>query len=168
MEGVAIGDLAARFQKRAILVKAVSDHADSDKDDSFREFACRASAEVLMAFLLKHLEPEGWRGGREPEEAGEHRRFEMPDGGARVDEFLARVERVALLRDPGASVTRHRAPAPFAGVLEVAAKDGARVEVRVIGAVDQSITEDLVTRYQTEVESPPAAPSAPSRIMRIW
>jgi nucleoside phosphorylase len=28
MEGAAIGDLAARFQKRSILIKAVSDHAD--------------------------------------------------------------------------------------------------------------------------------------------
>ena len=58
MEGAAIGELAQRSGKRAILVKAVSDHADHDKDDSYRAFACRASAEVLLAFLARHFEPE--------------------------------------------------------------------------------------------------------------
>jgi len=57
MEGAAIGDVAARFEKRAIVVKAVSDLADEEKDDSFRNFACRVSAEVLMAFLLKLFDP---------------------------------------------------------------------------------------------------------------
>ncbi|WP_438025438.1 HEAT repeat domain-containing protein [Sorangium sp. So ce233] len=57
MEGAAIGDVAARFARPAIVVKAVSDHADNEKDDSFRKFGCRASAEVLLAFLRKHLDP---------------------------------------------------------------------------------------------------------------
>lgn len=57
MEGAAIGDVAERFKKPLIVVKAVSDYADEEKDDSFRKFACRASAEVLMAFLLKYLDP---------------------------------------------------------------------------------------------------------------
>ena len=39
MEGAAIGEVAARFKKQAIVIKAVSDHADEDKDDSFRTFA---------------------------------------------------------------------------------------------------------------------------------
>src|SRR5262249_3937478 len=54
MEGAAIGELARYFDKRGIVVKAVSDHGDMQKDDAFRKFACRASAEVLMAFLLDH------------------------------------------------------------------------------------------------------------------
>ena len=57
MEGAAIGEVAARFERRMLVVKAVSDFADEEKDDSFRGFGCRASAEVLMAFLLEHLEP---------------------------------------------------------------------------------------------------------------
>lgn len=57
MEGAAIGEAAARFARPAIVVKAVSDHADHEKDDSFRKFSCRASGEVLMAFLQKHLNP---------------------------------------------------------------------------------------------------------------
>jgi ABC-type multidrug transport system ATPase subunit/nucleoside phosphorylase len=52
MEGAAIGALAQQFDKRGIVVKAVSDHGDLEKDDTFRKFACKASAEVLIAFLL--------------------------------------------------------------------------------------------------------------------
>jgi hypothetical protein len=70
MEGAAIGDIAGRFERRAIVIKAVSDHADQDKDDSFRAFACRASAEVLMAFLRKHLDLGRDAGARE-QEAGD-------------------------------------------------------------------------------------------------
>ncbi|XXY46486.1 pentapeptide repeat-containing protein [Sorangium sp. So ce269] len=161
MEGAAIGDLAERCQKRSIFIKAVSDHADLAKDDSFRAFACRASAAVLLAFLQKHLEPAP-RPEREPSgrrvmaEGAEHR-AEGGEGGDRAlddrhDGFLQRIERVALLRAPGATVTRHRAPPPFAGVLEVAARDGSLVDVRVIGALDQPITEELVARYVTDVE----------------
>ncbi len=159
MEGAAIGDLAARFDKRSILMKAVSDHADFDKDDSFRAFACHAAATVLLAFLQKHLEPE--RRPSEPARRHEARGRDKRrvEGGERLfedrrDGFLARVERVALLRDPGATITRNSAPAPFAGLLEIAVKDGAIFDVRVIGAIDQPVTEALVTQYVAEVERP--------------
>src|SRR5690606_32420007 len=36
-----------------IVVKAVSDYADHDKDDSYRHFAARASAELLLRFLCR-------------------------------------------------------------------------------------------------------------------
>ncbi|WP_437757499.1 pentapeptide repeat-containing protein [Sorangium sp. So ce1389] len=162
MEGAAIGDLAARFQKRSIFIKAVSDHADLAKDDGFRAFACRASAAVLLVFLQKHLEPAP---RRERDLSGRRAMAEDPTGGVKLrpedggrafedrhDGFLQRIERVALLRAPGATVTRHRAPPPFAGVLEVAARDGSLVDMRVIGALDQPITEELVARYVTDVE----------------
>ncbi|MEP7124880.1 MAG: pentapeptide repeat-containing protein, partial [Byssovorax sp.] len=156
MEGAAIGDVAARFKKPAIVIKAVSDHADHDKDDSFREFACRASAEVLLAFLLEHVEPA-------PTKAPVEDKHDEPDDddprgdrrliGERRDGFLARVERVALLHDPGAIATRHRAVAPFAGVLEVPVlRNGALVELRIIAAIEQDITAQLVDQYQAEVE----------------
>ncbi|WP_437969078.1 pentapeptide repeat-containing protein [Sorangium sp. So ce260] len=163
MEGAAIGDLASRCQKRSIFIKAVSDHADLAKDDGFRAFACRASAAVLLAFLQKHLAPgprpeRGLSGRRAP--AGEVECLpEDNEPGERAlegrhDGFLQRIERVALLRAPGATVTRHRAPPPFAGVLEVVARDGSLVDVRVIGALDQAITEELVARYVADVERP--------------
>ena len=156
MEGAAIGDLATRFSKRSILIKAVSDYADHDKDDSFRAFACRASAEVLLSFLQKHLEPRREPARRSIEQravgGAERTRFEPSEAKDRFDVFLERVERVALLRDPGATVTRHHAPTPFAGVLEVAIRDGALVDLRIIAALHQPITEALVLRYQTEVE----------------
>lgn len=64
MEATGIGEVADSFQgiARAIVVKAVQDYADKDKDDQFRKFACRESAEFLIAFLREHLE-EGTTGG---------------------------------------------------------------------------------------------------------
>ncbi|WP_437975326.1 pentapeptide repeat-containing protein [Sorangium sp. So ce295] len=163
MEGAAIGDLAGRCQKRSIFVKAVSDHADLAKDDSFRAFACRASAAVLLAFLQKHVEPAPRPERELPGRSAPDGEVDCTSGDGergerafeeRHDGFLQRIERVALLRAPGATVTRHRTPPPFAGVLEVAARDGALVDLRVIGALDQSITDELVARYVTEVERP--------------
>lgn len=57
MEGAALGEVAQRFGRRMLLVKAVSDHADEEKDDSFRGFACRASATVLVELLKRLVEP---------------------------------------------------------------------------------------------------------------
>jgi WD40 repeat protein len=70
----------------------------------------------------------------------------------RGDTFLHRIERVALLRDPGVRITRHRAPEPFAGVLEVLVGRGALVEAHVIGALEQPVTEALVAEYQAGPE----------------
>ena len=157
MEGAAIGELASHFEKRGIVVKAVSDHGDLQKDDSFREFACRASAEVLLAFLLKHVEPapaptKAPLEDKHDEPGDDDPRSDRPGRGDRRDGFLDRVERIALLRHPGATATRHRAQAPFAGVLEVPVRDGALVDLRIIAAIDQAITVQLVEQYQAEVE----------------
>ncbi|MBK9258551.1 MAG: protein kinase [Polyangiaceae bacterium] len=57
MEAAAISQVASHLGRPSIIVKAVSDHADHDKDDSFRAFACRASATWLLTFLQRHLEP---------------------------------------------------------------------------------------------------------------
>lgn len=158
MEGAAIGELAQHFVKRGIVVKAVSDHGDLQKDDSFRAFACRASAEVLLAFLLKYVEPAPPPEKEPIESEDDESGVDGSRGDRRLlddrrDGFLARVERVALLRDPGAIATRHRAAAPFAGVLEIPVlRDGALVDLRIIAAVEQEITEPLVDQYQAEVE----------------
>jgi WD40 repeat protein/uncharacterized protein YjbI with pentapeptide repeats/nucleoside phosphorylase len=55
MEASAIGYVGDALPRRAIVAKAVSDHGDRDKDDRFREFACRASAAWLLAFLRRYL-----------------------------------------------------------------------------------------------------------------
>ncbi|WP_437751902.1 pentapeptide repeat-containing protein [Sorangium sp. So ce1389] len=163
-EVAAVGDLAARFPRRAILMRAAGDSAGPHGDDSLRAFACRASAAALLAFLQQHLAPEPRLDRPSVREPSETRELALGDDGERHprerelaleerrDGLLDRVERVALLRDPAAAVTKHRAPPPFAGVLEVAVQDGRRVDVRVIGVLDRSITEELVTRYVTEVE----------------
>lgn len=88
MEGTAIGDLAARFKKQSILVKAVQDYADSSKDDAFRAFGCRAAAEFLLAFLEKHFVPE------QP-----HRVSQIDSNTAKNDQSKAAAEQSKIKRD---------------------------------------------------------------------
>lgn len=70
MEAAAIGVVAEQEDiQHMIVVKAVQDFADHDKDDSLRHFAAQASASFLLAFLRTHLPPRderppGWRPGR--------------------------------------------------------------------------------------------------------
>ena len=54
MEAAAIGAVA-ELGRRSIIVKAVSDYADHEKDDAFRLFACKASAEFLLEFLQRQV-----------------------------------------------------------------------------------------------------------------
>ncbi|MCP4655008.1 MAG: 5'-methylthioadenosine/S-adenosylhomocysteine nucleosidase [bacterium] len=56
MEAAAIGMVAEVERVRWMIVaKGVVDHADGEKDDSFRSFAARASAEFVLAFLRREL-----------------------------------------------------------------------------------------------------------------
>ncbi|WP_224240306.1 tetratricopeptide repeat protein [Hyalangium gracile] len=56
MEASAIGALAHQQNIPYMLVmKGVADFGDSDKQDDFKPFAARASAECLLAFLRQHL-----------------------------------------------------------------------------------------------------------------
>lgn len=57
MEGAAIGHVGRYANIPTIIVKAVSDHADEDKDDSYRAFACTVSAKFLLEFVTGHLGP---------------------------------------------------------------------------------------------------------------
>jgi nucleoside phosphorylase len=60
MEAVAIGAVAEEESiQHMIVVKAVQDFADEDKDDSLRHFAARASASFLLAFLRTHMPARG-------------------------------------------------------------------------------------------------------------
>ncbi len=59
MEGAAIGAIAYQHQvERMIVMKGVMDHADPDKTDNFKQFAARAAAECLIAFLRQNLPPK--------------------------------------------------------------------------------------------------------------
>lgn len=60
MEASGVAALAETFQIPAIIAKGVSDFGDKFKDDRYRTFAARASAEVLIAFLRDtyHLLPK--------------------------------------------------------------------------------------------------------------
>src|SRR5262249_27491847 len=58
MEGAALGQLAhcqRQYGVDAIVMKGVMDFADHGRDDHFKPFAARASAECLLAFLREHI-----------------------------------------------------------------------------------------------------------------
>jgi nucleoside phosphorylase len=52
MEAAAVGEIGRASGVEWIVMKGVMDHADPKKDDRFKLFAARASAEVLRAFLI--------------------------------------------------------------------------------------------------------------------
>ncbi len=56
MEAAAIGAIAHHHDvDRVVVMKGVMDYADPEKNDNFKEFAARASAECLVAFLRQNL-----------------------------------------------------------------------------------------------------------------
>ncbi|AKI99409.1 phosphorylase superfamily protein [Archangium gephyra] len=55
MEASSIGALARIHQLDMLVMKGVMDFADPAKNDNFKPFAARASAECLLAFLREHL-----------------------------------------------------------------------------------------------------------------
>jgi nucleoside phosphorylase len=57
MEASAIGAIAHLEGLRMVVMKGVMDFADPAKDDNFKAFAARASAECLVAFLRANLKP---------------------------------------------------------------------------------------------------------------
>lgn len=55
MEAASIAAIAHSRRLRWVVMKAAMDFADHDKDDQFKPFAARASAECLVAFLRQYL-----------------------------------------------------------------------------------------------------------------
>src|SRR6185503_4949184 len=58
MESAAVAELAHRQRQPAldwVVIKGVMDFADHGRDDHFKQFAARASAECLLAFLRDHV-----------------------------------------------------------------------------------------------------------------
>jgi len=56
MEAASIGEVARRADIEWIVIKGVMDHGNSRKDDRYKSFAARASAETLRLFLMTHFE----------------------------------------------------------------------------------------------------------------
>ena len=150
MEAAAIGAVAQTLGRRSLIVKSVSDHADHEKDDAYRAFACRASAEFLLAFLRRHMSPggEGARSpGTEPDDS--------PTGSTRY-EFLERVKKVCTLKwpHPGTTLQPRSAPAPFGRVLEVSTTEDRIHALFPVAALDQDISEEGLAAFETGVLAP--------------
>lgn len=157
MEAAAIGLIGEQLNRRAIIVKAVSDYGDGDKDDAFRTFAARASAEVLIRFLLRNLEPTK----PEIDDRDFDRRAFSPmslfRGDAPLsDNLLSRIERIADLRvqASGATAQFHRAPAraPFGSYLEVTRTQGPFANVFPVAAVDH-VTSEVLDAFLADIDA---------------
>ncbi|WP_437942080.1 pentapeptide repeat-containing protein [Sorangium sp. So ce341] len=168
MEAAAIGYVAERLGRRSIIAKAVSDHGDHDKDDSFRAFACRASAEFLFAFLRRTLEParperaedtgRGRRLRRFSARAGsghvEHHDDILLPGEGRSDDFLSRVERVCRLREPeGVKIEWFDAPLPFGVYLRVSVNEGGIVRIAPLAALESGISTEAVSAFLEGIDA---------------
>jgi WD40 repeat protein/nucleoside phosphorylase len=143
MEAVAIGRVGEVLGRPTLIVKAVSDYGDEDKDDAFREFAAHASARVLLQLLLRNLEPvaQQFDDAPEPErrDAGPLHLERM--GLERRDDLLSRVQTLARLRIEAkgetAEIVRLRAPDPFGGYLRISKADGPTTSVYPVAAVEE-------------------------------
>lgn len=155
MEGVALGEVAQRFKKRAIFVKAVQDFADGRKDDSFRMFGCRASAFFLLHFLCMHVEGvlvqtlETEDASRTEEHTAQ--RFDLA---ARGDGFLEKIERLIQVQNQGAKIKKYRTPPPFTGVLKVEIAKGRVYEESLVGVLEQDISREVVIHFIECIEKP--------------
>ena len=149
MEAAAVGLVGEHLGRRAIVVKAVSDYGDEDKDDAFRKFASRASAEVLLRFLLRNMEPSERQSNDDLE--GDGRTASLVSASyvelARSDDLLSRVSRVAELRarETGWAVDVRRFPSrpPFGGYLRVSKVRGAFTNMAPVAAVEHLTAEVL-------------------------
>ncbi|WP_129347893.1 NACHT domain-containing protein [Sorangium cellulosum] len=180
-EAAAIAHVAGRLGRRSIIAKAVSDHGDHDRDDGFRAFACRASAEFLLAFLRRHLEPardghasrdghsapnghpprdgRGRRLPRLPARAGGVHAGPRGDdivlpGEGRSDDFLSRVERVCRLREPeGVEIEWFDAPLPFGCYLRVAVNEGGIIRIAPLAALESGISTEAVSAFLESIDA---------------
>ncbi|WP_437923811.1 pentapeptide repeat-containing protein [Sorangium sp. So ce291] len=151
MEAAAIGYVAERMGRRSIIVKAVSDHGDHEKDDAFQAFAARASARFLLAFLQRHMpEPsEPAPPARPPLAVSPHAR-----DAARSDDFLSRVQRVCQLHaGQSAIVERFEAPPPFGHFLRVSRSDGGIARTYPVAALDEPVSEGALDAFLTHIDA---------------
>ncbi|WP_437730496.1 pentapeptide repeat-containing protein [Sorangium sp. So ce1335] len=151
MEAAAIGYVAEHLGRRSIIVKAVSDHGDHDKDDAFQAFAARASATFLLAFLQKHM-PEQ-RAPAPPALPPPEVSAPAREGG-RSDDFLSRVQRVCELHaGQSAVVERFEAPPPFGHYLRVSRNDGGIARTYPVAALDQPVSDEALDAFLAHIDA---------------
>ncbi len=156
MEAAAIGAVAAQLKRQALIVKAVSDYGDGDKDDEFRKFATRASAEVLLRLLLRNLEPATLE---EPEEPGLLSSGSLPSARVeliRSDDLLSRVKLAAELRAraPGETLElrRFHARTPVNSYLRVSKAQGPFTTQYPVAAVEH-VSAEVLEAFLLDVDA---------------
>lgn len=154
MEAAAIGMVGEQFDRRAIIVKAVSDYGDHDKDDAFRQFATRASAEVLLRFLLRQLEPSAREVRIGPDSASA-----LPftfTGALGGDNLLVRIQQITELQLQAQGATARiqwrSARPPLGGYLDVSKMEGPFNRLFPVAAVHQ-VTPDVLNVFLNDVDA---------------
>ncbi|UQA61258.1 pentapeptide repeat-containing protein [Polyangium aurulentum] len=157
-DALAIGHVAAHLGRRSIIVKAAaSTAADPGGDEATRAFACRAAASFLVDFLARNLEPEPPRDSRLP--LSPELASIRPGRGREPSDLLDQIEVVCRLREPDARIERRDAPPPFGAFLQVAAKEGHKVRLAPVAALDGPVTEAALEAFLQHVDAPYRAQS---------
>ncbi|WP_437499304.1 pentapeptide repeat-containing protein [Sorangium sp. So ce1099] len=151
MEAAAIGYVAEHLGRRSIIVKAVADHGDHEKDDAFQAFAARASARFLLAFLQRHMpEPSAPSPFALPPRAASAPARDA----SRSDDFLSRVQRVCELHaGQSAIVERFEAPPPFGQFLRVSRSDGGIARTYPVAALDEPVSAEALEAFLTHIDA---------------
>ena len=99
MEAATVGTIGSLFNRDWIVMKAVMDYGDPSKDDRFKAFAARASAEVLFPFLMSQFGRDIPASARRTAEIA---RTNATDPGA-LEQIATRafIELIAALYDAG-------------------------------------------------------------------
>ncbi|MFO0756922.1 MAG: pentapeptide repeat-containing protein [Byssovorax sp.] len=151
--------LLSAFPSRSALAQVVRFRLDVKLD----EIAGAGGLRETVFELVRLAEAKGWlldliaAAQKECPKSAELRALNPRDrspGDEGRDRTIARVERVARLRDPNATITRRVAPEPFAGLLEVEVVEGPIVDVRVVGVIDRAVDEEVVSQFVGTVELP--------------
>lgn len=155
MEAVAIGLVADHLGRQWLVAKAVSDYGDEDKDDAFRAFSARASAEVLMRFLLRKPEPAA----REDEDSDseQHGLPASREFSLHREDLLDRVGRVTELqlqaKGETAKIRRARTRAPLGSYLEVSKVQHGRFQSEFPVAAVEHVTDAVLEFFLTELDA---------------
>lgn len=153
MEGAAFGRTMASFpQTHWLIVKGVSDYADSDKDDSYHHYASSAAARYLLCFIKEYVTNE--RLPPFPDQARHVSPSGEPSPHTLIDRLRRHTRHTLDLLSPTSAIvagtTRVKIPRRCVDVLRRDAEDGSLVVTGSPGSGKSVALFDVVTTLLAE------------------
>ncbi len=153
MEGAAFGRTMASFpQTRWLIVKGVSDYADSDKDDSYHRYASSAAARYLLCFIKEYVTNE--RLPPFPDQGRHVSPSSEPSATTLIDRLRRHTRHTLDLLSPTSAIvagtTRVKIPRRCAAALRRAAENGSLVVTGSAGSGKSVVLCDVVTTLLAE------------------